>query len=52
VILISSDLPEAIGMSDRIGVMRGGKLRAILPGNSDPHAVMAAALGAAEKGAA
>ncbi len=52
VILISSDLPEVIGMSDRIGVMGGGTLRAILPGGSDPHTVMAAALGAAEKGAA
>jgi rhamnose transport system ATP-binding protein len=52
VILISSDLPEVIGMSDRIGVMGGGTLRAILPGGSDPHDVMAAALGTAEKGAA
>jgi len=47
VILISSDLPEVIGMSDRIGVMRGGTLRTILPGGSDPHTVMATALGAA-----
>jgi rhamnose transport system ATP-binding protein len=47
VILISSDLPEVIGMSDRIGVMGGGTLRAILPGGSDPHVVMAAALGTA-----
>ena len=52
VILISSDLPEVIGMSDRIGVMGGGTLRAILPGGSDPQEVMAAALGTAEKGAA
>lgn len=52
VILISSDLPEVIGMSDRIGIMGGGLLRAILPGGSDPHTVMAAALGSAEKGAA
>jgi rhamnose transport system ATP-binding protein len=47
VILISSDLPEVIGMSDRIGVMAHGRLRAILPGGSDPHTVMAAALGTA-----
>ncbi len=47
VILISSDLPEVIGLSDRIGVMGGGTLRAILPGGSDPHVVMAAALGTA-----
>lgn len=52
VILISSDLPEVIGMSDRIGVMRGGTLTAILPGNADAHEVMAAALGQQEKGAA
>lgn len=45
VIMISSDLPEILGMSDRIGVMRGGKLTAILPSQSDAHAVMAAALG-------
>ena len=47
VILISSDLPEVIGMSDRIGVMAHGTLHAILPGGSDPHTVMAAALGTA-----
>ncbi len=51
VILISSDLPEIIGMSDRIGVMRGGTLREILPGGSAAPAVMAAALGG-ERGAA
>jgi rhamnose transport system ATP-binding protein len=51
VILISSDLPEVIGMSDRIGVMGGGTLRAILPGKSDPQTVMSAALGAGEKAA-
>ena len=45
VIMISSDLPEVLGMSDRIGVMRGGTLATILPGHSDPHSVMAAALG-------
>jgi rhamnose transport system ATP-binding protein len=45
VLMISSDLPEILGMSDRIGVMRGGTLTAIFPGHSDPHAVMAAALG-------
>ncbi len=52
VLLISSDLPEVLGMSDRIGVMRGGTLCAILPGQSDPHAVMATALGTAAKGTA
>jgi len=37
-------------MSDRIGVMRGGTLAAMLPGKSDAHTVMAAALGQKEKG--
>lgn len=45
VLLISSDLPEVLGMSDRIGVMRGGTLTTILPGKSDAHTVMAEALG-------
>lgn len=53
VIMISSDLPEVLGMSDCIGVMRGGTLTAILPGGSEASAVMAAALGQGEsKGAA
>lgn len=45
VLMISSDLPEILGMSDRIAVMRGGAITAILPAKSEPHAVMAAALG-------
>ena len=45
VLMISSDLPEILGMSDRIAVMRGGTIVAMLPGKSDAHAVMAAALG-------
>jgi rhamnose transport system ATP-binding protein len=45
VLMISSDLPEILGMSDRIGVMRGGRITAVLPGGSDAHTVMAAALG-------
>jgi ABC-type sugar transport system ATPase subunit len=45
VILISSDLPEVIGMSDRIGVMRGGTLAAFCPAATDAHTVMTAALG-------
>jgi len=32
-------------MSDRIAVMRAGKITAMLPGKSDAHTVMAAALG-------
>jgi rhamnose transport system ATP-binding protein len=45
VIMISSDLPEILGMSDRIGVMRGGTLTEMLPGGSAAPFVMAAALG-------
>ena len=45
VLMISSDLPEILGMSDRIAVMRGGTLVAMLPENSNAHDVMAAALG-------
>jgi len=51
VLMISSDLPEVLGMSDRIAVMRGGTITAMLPAKSDAHQVMAAALGQAEKGA-
>jgi len=45
VLLISSDLPEVVGMSDRIAVMRGGTIAAMLGGKSDAHDVMAVALG-------
>ena len=45
VVMISSDLPEVLGMCDRIAVMRGGTLAAVLPGKVDAHTVMAAALG-------
>ncbi len=45
VLMISSDLPEILGMSDRIAVMRGGAITALLPGKSEAHNVMAAALG-------
>ncbi len=48
VLLISSDLPEVLGMSDRIGVMRAGRLTAILPRGSDAATVMSAALGQSE----
>jgi rhamnose transport system ATP-binding protein len=48
VLMISSDLPEILGMSDRIAVMRGGTIAAMLPGNSNAHDVMAAALGQTE----
>ncbi len=47
VLMISSDLPEILGLSDRIAVMRGGTIAAMLPGRSEAHTVMAAALGQA-----
>ena len=45
VLIISSELPEVLAMSDRIAVMRGGAIGAMLPGGSDAHRVMAAAFG-------
>ncbi len=49
VIMISSDLPEILGMSTRIAVMRGGTITTILEGkNADAHNVMGAALGQSE----
>ena len=45
VLLVSSDLPEILGMSDRIAVMRAGAIVGVLPGRSTAHEVMAAALG-------
>ncbi len=53
VLMISSDLPEVLGMSDRIGVMRGGRLIEMIDGrNADAHTVMSAALGQTRKEAA
>jgi rhamnose transport system ATP-binding protein len=53
VLMISSDLPEILGMSDRIGVMRVGRLAAILEGRgAEAREVMAAALGHSTAGEA
>jgi rhamnose transport system ATP-binding protein len=49
VLMISSDLPEILGMSDRIAVMRSGTITATLPGKSSAHDVMTAALGQMER---
>jgi len=45
VIMISSDLPEIRGMSDRIAVIRGGTIAAMFETVPDAQALMAAALG-------
>jgi rhamnose transport system ATP-binding protein len=46
VLMISSDLPEVLGMSDRVAVMRGGQLVSIVAGeNAEAATIMAAALG-------
>jgi len=53
VLMISSDLPEVLGMSDRIAVMRGGRLvKLFADGPADAATVMAAALGQGGEGAA
>ncbi len=49
VLMISSDLPEVLGMSDRVAIMRGGRLvDVIAKENADAHTVMTAALGGKE----
>ena len=53
VLMISSDLAEVLGMSDRVAVMRGGRLVDMIEKeNADAHTVMAAALGTNGKDAA
>ncbi len=47
VLMVSSELPEVIGMSDRILVMRDGRLAGELPAGSSEEAVLAMATGAA-----
>jgi rhamnose transport system ATP-binding protein len=51
VLMISSDLPEVLGMSDRIAVMRGGTIVAEFPRGAEAHDVMAAALGQKQEAA-
>jgi rhamnose transport system ATP-binding protein len=49
VIMISSDLPEVLGMSDRVLVMREGRQMAVLDrADATEQSVMAAAMGHAE----
>jgi ABC-type sugar transport system ATPase subunit len=49
VMLISSDLKEILGLSDRICVMRGGKIQTILPASeASEELILSHALGAGE----
>jgi len=51
IMLISSELPEVLAMSDRIAVMREGRLAAIVPGRgATQEQIMAIASGVAEGG--
>jgi rhamnose transport system ATP-binding protein len=51
VLMISSDLPEALGMGDRIAVMRGGRIAKVFgKSEADAHQVMSAALGGGTQG--
>jgi rhamnose transport system ATP-binding protein len=48
IILISSDLPEVLAMSDRVLIMREGRQMAVLDrADADQETVMAAAMGQA-----
>ena len=52
VLMVSSELPEVIGMSDRILVMRDGRLAGELPAGSTEEAVLAAGHRSASEDAA
>ncbi|HEY8546064.1 MAG TPA: sugar ABC transporter ATP-binding protein [Acidimicrobiales bacterium] len=45
IVMISSELPELIGMSDRIVVLREGRIAGELPGGATEHEVIALAAG-------
>ena len=48
--MISSELPEILGMSDRIAVMHGGTIVGVLDrAEATPERVLARALGAADE---
>jgi ribose transport system ATP-binding protein len=49
ILLVSSDLLEIIGVSDRILVMREGRITGACPGGSTEEAVMALAVGHADE---
>ncbi|MDG4808831.1 sugar ABC transporter ATP-binding protein [Micromonospora sp. WMMD1120] len=52
VLMISSDLPELLGMSDRIVVMRDGRVAGELPSGASEEDVMALAVGTVREVAA
>ena len=52
ILMISSELPEILGMSDRIAVMRGGAIVAVLErAEADQESILALALGHGSAGA-
>jgi rhamnose transport system ATP-binding protein len=52
ILMISSELPEALGMSDRIAVMRGGTIAGVLDRDAaTPQRILALALGDDSQGA-
>ncbi|MFF0155576.1 sugar ABC transporter ATP-binding protein [Micromonospora sp. NPDC005203] len=52
VLMISSDLPELLGMSDRIIVMRDGRVAGELPAGASEEDVVTLAIGAVQEAAA
>jgi ribose transport system ATP-binding protein len=46
ILMISSELPEVIGMADRIVVLRDGRIAGELAAGADEEAVMGLATGA------
>ncbi|MFV2196538.1 sugar ABC transporter ATP-binding protein [Nocardiopsis sp. LOL_012] len=49
IVLVSSELPELIGMADRLLVLEDGRVAGELPGGSSEEAVMAMATGTAHE---
>jgi ABC-type sugar transport system ATPase subunit len=50
VLMISSELPELLGMSDRIVVLRDGAIAGELPGDASEEAVLSLATGTPHEG--